>query len=79
MAPPAKRSVIRVIIAVVSLVTALVFIAGGFVLLVADAGRSAGPRELMRPLGVLAAGGGLLALGIAVLVWEMSIRYDIRR
>jgi hypothetical protein len=37
-----------------------------------------GWREAIRPLGVLAAGGALLAFGIAMLIWEMSIRYNIR-
>jgi hypothetical protein len=30
-------------------------------------------------LGVLMAGGALLASGIALLIWEMSVRYGIRR
>ena len=34
---------------------------------------------LARPLAVLMAGGALLAFGIAMLIWEMSVRYGIRR
>ena len=78
MATPPQRSIIRLLLAVVSLVSALVLIAIGFVLLVNDAGRSANIRDLARPLGVLAGGGGLLALGMAMLIWEMSIRYNVR-
>jgi len=51
----------------------------GFVLLIADSQGGSDLRVLARPLGALMAGGGLLAFGIAVLIWEMSVRYDIRR
>ena len=76
---PGPKSLVRAIVGVVSLLCALVLIPMGFVLLVTDSPGSSGPSDLVRPLGVLMAGGGLLAFGIAMLIWEMSVRYDIRR
>jgi hypothetical protein len=49
------------------------------VLLVADSESGNTTRELVRPLAVLMVGGGLLSFGVAMLIWEMSVRYDIRR
>jgi hypothetical protein len=80
MAPtPAPKSLLRAIIGVVSLLCSLVIIPIGFVLLIADSQGGSDLRVLARPLGALMTGGGLLAFGIAMLIWEMSVRYDIRR
>ncbi len=37
-----------------------------------------GSAGVTRALAVLAAGGGLLGLGIALLIWELSVRYNVR-
>jgi hypothetical protein len=76
---PESKSIIRAVLGVGSLLSSLVVIPIGFVLLVADAQSGSQTRALARPLAVLVAGGGLLAFGIAMLIWEMSVRYDIRR
>lgn len=78
--PRDQKSFVRALVGVVSLVASLVVIAGGFVLLIAamQAGER-GTRPFFNALAVLGVGGGLLAAGIAVLIWEMSIRYDVRK
>jgi hypothetical protein len=78
-AAPERKSLQRALIGVVSLLSSLIVIPIGFVLLVTDGQGGSSVRSLARPLGVLMAGGGLLALGIATLIWEMSVRYGIRR
>ena len=35
-------------------------------------------RRLESP-ACMSVGGGLMALGIAMLIWEMSVRYGVRR
>jgi uncharacterized membrane protein len=72
---PEPKSLLRAILGVVSLVSSLVVIPIGFVLLVLDVHAA----SMVRPLAVLMAGGFLLAFGIALLIWEMSGRYGIRR
>jgi hypothetical protein len=76
---PQGKSVMRATLGVVSLLSALVVVPIGFVLLVADSESGNTTRELVRPLAVLMVGGGLLSFGVAMLIWEMSVRYDIRR
>ena len=78
-ATPEPKSLLRAVLGVVSLVSSLIVIPIGFVLLVIDSEAGRGPSGNMRPFGVLMAGGALLAFGIAMLIWEMSVRYDIRR
>lgn len=77
---PGPRSVTRTITGLVALVGSVVVIAAGFVLMVTalQAG-GYGTSAVTLALVVLALGGGLLALGIALLIWEMSVRYGIRR
>jgi hypothetical protein len=77
---PEPGSLVRTIAGVVSLVTSLVVIAAGFVMLVTalQAGGYNTPT-MLRAMAVLGLGGGLLATGIAVLIWEVSVRYGIRR
>jgi hypothetical protein len=79
VAAPERKSLLRALIGVVALLSSLIVIPIGFVLLVTDGQGGSSVRSLARPLGVLMAGGGLLALGIATLIWEMSVRYGIRR
>jgi hypothetical protein len=73
------KSLLRAVLGVVSLLASLVVIPIGVVLLVADAESGNSIRALTRPVGVLMTGGALLAFGIAILIWEMSVRYGIRR
>jgi hypothetical protein len=73
------KSLLRAVIGVVSLIASLIVIPIGFVLLIVNADPGNPSRSLRLPVGVLMAGGGLLALGIAMLIWELSVRYDIRR
>ena len=73
------KSLLRAVAGVVSLFASLIVIPIGFVLLVQNADPGNPSRSIKLPLGVLMAGGGLLALGIAMLIWEVSVRYDIRR
>lgn len=72
---PETKSLIRAVLGVVALLASLVVIPIGFVLLVLDAER----HEMTRAVSVLMAGGFLLAFGIALLIWELSVRYGIRR
>ena len=74
-----SKSLLRAILGAVSLFASLVVIRLGLVLLVGHADGGGSWRTLIHPIGVLAAGGALLAFGIAMLIWEMSVRYDIRR
>src|ERR1700752_2639769 len=72
---PGSQSLLRAAPGVVSLIWPLVVLPSGFVLLISDA-----PRQVMtRAVSVLMAGGFLLAFGIALLIWEVSGRYGIKR
>jgi hypothetical protein len=52
----------------------------GFVVLVTGLqDGSYNTRVMVNALGVLALGGGLLALGVSMLIWEMSVRYGVRK
>jgi hypothetical protein len=77
--PVRKGSPIRTIAGGVSLMAAFVVIPAGFIQMVrsleAGAYASGGVSPAFWWLG---AGGGLLGLGISLLIWEMSVRYDIR-
>ena len=58
----------------------MIVIPAGFVLLVTDMQAGNSSRvPLVNALGVLSIGGGLMALGISMLIWEMSVRYGVRR
>jgi hypothetical protein len=72
---PESASLLRAVLGVVALLTSFVVIPIGFVLLIIDLEQS----SMVRPLATLMAGGFLLASGIALLIWEMSVRYGIRR
>lgn len=76
---PAPKSFVRMLTAVVALVSSLVVIAAGFVWLVTGLQAGSYGTPAMGPaLAILGLGGGLMALGIALLIWEMSVRYGIR-
>ena len=77
-APPAKRSILRAIAGGVALASSLVVLPAGFVMMVRALEVSGyGSQSVTHALGVLAAGGGLLGLGIGLLIWELSVRYNV--
>jgi hypothetical protein len=78
--PTEPKSFLRALIGIVSLILSMVVIPAGFVLLVTDmqTGDSS-RRALLNALAVLSVGGGLMALGVAMLIWEVSVRYGVRR
>lgn len=84
--PPIRRSAerdgsspIRYVSGMVLLVAALVtLLSGGFMMVGALERGGYGTSSVDRALTVLAAGGGFLAIGISLLIWEISIRYNIR-
>lgn len=78
MAASAKRSVWRAATGAVSLAGSLVVLPAGFVMMVRALELSGyGSGGVTQALAVLAAGGGLLGLGIALLIWELSVRYNV--
>jgi hypothetical protein len=57
----------------------LVALPAGFVMMVRVLETAGyGSSGVTGALAVLGAGGGLLGMGIALLIWELSIRYDVR-
>ena len=76
---PPKGSSIRYVSGMVVLVAALVTLLGGGLMMVQALERGGyGTSSVDRALTVLAAGGGFLAIGISLLIWELSIRHNIR-
>jgi hypothetical protein len=77
--PPQNGSTIRTIAGGVCLASSLVVLPAGFVQMVqALENGGYGTGGVTVALGWLAAGGGLLGMGIALLIWEVSIRHGIR-
>ena len=77
--PPSKGSTIRGLAGAVALGSSLVVLPAAFVMMVRALEASGyGSQGVSRALALLAAGGGLLGLGIALLIWELSVRYDVR-
>lgn len=78
-AAPKHGSSIRYIIGVVSLIASLVALAGGAVQMVQTLERGGyGTAGIDVALVWLAAGGALLAVGMSLVIWELSIRHNIR-
>ena len=76
---PHHGSTIRSIAGGVCLASSLVVLPAGFIQMVQaleSGGYATGGTTFA--LWWLAAGGGLLGLGIALLIWEMSVRHGIR-
>lgn len=76
---PERSSPSRYIAALVCLIAAMVTIPAGFVSMVralesGGYGTSANTAAMVW----IAAGGGLLGLGIALLIWELSVRHNVR-
>ena len=74
-----QGSAIRSVAAGVCLISSLVVLPAGFIQMVRalEAGGYA-TGGVTFALWWLGAGGGLLGMGIALLIWELSVRYDIR-
>lgn len=69
----------RSVIGWMCLVASLVTLPAGFVLMVRALERGGyGTSSVNVSLYVLGAGGGLLGFGIALLIWEYSVRHNIR-
>ena len=76
---PQQGSSIRYVSGVVTLIAALVTLLGGGLMMVRALERGGyGTSTVDRALTVLAAGGAFLAIGISLLIWEISIRHNIR-
>lgn len=77
--PLQKSSTIRTIAAAVCLASSLVVLpAGGIQMVQSLESGGYATGGVTFALWWLAAGGGLLGTGIALLIWEMSLRHGIR-
>jgi hypothetical protein len=75
-----ERSVARAVVGYVSIAVALIVIAIGFARMIAGLQTGGyGSTAVTLSLVILGTGGGLMAFGIGLLIWEVSIRYGIRR
>lgn len=76
---PQRPSAARYVTALVSLLGALVCLPAGFVQMVQALERGGyGTSSVNYAFGWLGAGGGLLGLGVALLIWELSVRHNVR-
>ena len=74
-----RGSPIRYVSGIVLLVLALVTIlSGGFMMVGALERGGYGTASVDRALAVIAGGGAFLAIGISLLIWELSIRHNIQ-
>ena len=78
-AGPKRGSPIRSIVGLVSLVGALVALPAGGLQMVRTLERGGyGTSSIDYAVALLGLGGGLLGLGIALLIWEVSVRQNWR-
>lgn len=78
-APRSPGSSIRFVIALVSLLGALVALPAGGLQMVRTLERGGyGTTDLDMAMVWLAVGGALLGLGISLMIWELSVRHNIR-
>jgi hypothetical protein len=76
---PQRGSPARYIGGMVCLIGALVTLAAGFIQMVRSLERGGyGTSSITYAVGWLGLGGGLLGLGMALLIWELSVRYNVR-
>jgi len=76
---PQSGSPIRSIVGLVSLVGALVALPAGGLQMVRTLERGGyGTSRIDYAVALLGLGGGLLGLGIALLIWEVSVRHNWR-
>jgi hypothetical protein len=78
-AGPPRGSPIRYVAGMVCLMLAMVSIPAGFIQMVRALERGGyGTSSNTVAFVWLAIGGGFLGLGIVLLIWELSIRYNVR-
>ena len=79
MPGPQRGSPARYIFGLVCLVASLIMLPAGFVQMVSalENGGYGTSRNTMAVV-TMGAGGALLGLGIALLIWELSVRHNIR-
>ncbi len=76
---PQRGSPVRYVAGMVSLIGAMVTIPAGFVQMIRALERGGyGTSSNALALAWFGLGGGLLALGIALLIWELSVRHNVR-
>jgi hypothetical protein len=76
---PQRGSPTRYVSALVCLVAAMVTLPAGFIQMVRALERGGYGTSLMTYSFLwLGLGGGLLGLGIALMIWELSVRHNIR-
>ena len=76
---PQRPSPTRYIIAGVCLIGAMVCLPAGFIQMVLALQRGGyGTTSITYAVAWLALGGGLLGLGMALMIWELSVRHGVR-
>lgn len=76
---PQRGSPARYVAGMVSLIAAMVTIPAGFIQMMSALERGGyGTSSNTLAFATLGLGGGLLGLGMALLIWELSVRHNIR-
>jgi hypothetical protein len=76
---PQRGSPARYVLGMVCLMGAMVSLPAGFIQMVRALERGGyGTSSMTASFAWLGLGGGLLGLGIALLIWELSVRYNVR-
>ena len=76
---PERGSPIRYVTAMVSLFGAMVALPAGAIQMVSTLERGGyGTTSINFALLWLGVGGGLLGIGVSLLIWELSVRHNIR-
>ena len=76
---PQRGSPARYVAGIVCLMGSMVTIPAGFVQMITALERGGyGTSANTVALAWIALGGGLLGLGIALLIWELSVRHNVR-
>jgi hypothetical protein len=76
---PQRGSPARYVTGLVCLVAAMVTLPAGFVQMIVALERGGyGTSSNTIALAWLGLGGGLLGLGMALLIWELSVRHNVR-
>jgi hypothetical protein len=78
-AGPQRGSPIRYVVGMICLMVALVMLPAAFIQMVRALERGGyGTSSVTSSYMWLGAGGGFLGFGIALLIWELSVRHNIR-
>ena len=76
---PQQPSPTRYVTAAVCLIGAMICLPAGFIQMVLVLQRGGyGSHSLGYAIAWLGLGGGLLGLGIALMIWELSVRHGVR-